>query len=147
MDIKIRNLTIDDLPAIKAIEKAIMFSRDQDYIDAAIRDYFKDDEGLKEAALGAEVDGKLAGFIIGRTTYWEYGKSTKTGWIIALGVSPDYQGSGIGKKLGNKLKDHFKKVGVKKFKAVVDWDESDLIAYLKGLGFDKGKELVLEIEF
>lgn len=140
-DVRIRSLILDDLPKIKRIEKKILFSRDQAHIEISYPDYIK--EGSEEATLGAEIDGELVGFLIGRTSYWEYGNSLKTGWIVAMGILPGYQGIGIGKILGNQIITYFKKEEVRRIKAIVDWDQSDLIAYFKALGFLKSTEFVL----
>lgn len=143
-DIQIRSLTLDDLPAIKDIEKKIMFSRDQSYIDETFTNYIVN--GPKEANLGAEVDGGLVGFLIGRTEYWEAGwiDSSKTGWIIAIGVMPELQGSGIGKLLGLQIIDYFKKNDVKKLKAIVGWDQADLIAFFKSIEFNISTEILVQ---
>ncbi|MFW9997859.1 MAG: GNAT family N-acetyltransferase [Candidatus Odinarchaeota archaeon] len=143
-DIKIRTLTLDDLPAIKEIEKKILFSRNQEYIDVSVPEYLK--KGSEKEKLGAEIDGKLVGFIIGKTRYWEAGwiDDPKSGWIVALGVLPEYQGHGIGKLLGEKLIEYFKEEKVKSLKAIVDWDQPDLINYFKSLGFSKNTKIVLQ---
>ncbi|MHA1448001.1 MAG: GNAT family N-acetyltransferase [Candidatus Hodarchaeales archaeon] len=141
LNVKIRSLSLDDLPKIKQIEKKILFSKDQEHIEISVPDYIK--EGPEEATLGAEIDGELIGFLIGRTSYWEYGNSFKTGWIVAMGILPSFQGHGIGKILGNRIINYFKKEKVRRIKAIVDWDQSDLIAYFKTLGFSKSTEFVL----
>lgn len=135
---------MEDIPAIKEIEKKIIFSRDQDYIDVAVSQNIE--EGPKEATLGAELDGKLVGFLIGRTAYWEYGSVSKTGWVVAVGVLPELQGTGIGKMLGDRVIKYFKKENARTLKALVDWDQADLITYFKALGFVKNTEMILQLD-
>ena len=48
--------------------------------------------------LVAEVDGKVAGFIIGEIRAWEFG-SPPAGWIFAIGVDPESRQIGIGTHL------------------------------------------------
>jgi len=96
--------------------------------------------------LGAEIDGKLTGFIFGEVKFWEFGRGEKTGWIKVLGVDQDFQGMGVGHKLGETLLGHFKKVNVKKVRTLVDWYEGDLISYFKSLGFNMLGMLPLEKE-
>ncbi|MBN2243611.1 MAG: GNAT family N-acetyltransferase [Acidobacteria bacterium] len=96
--------------------------------------------------LGAEIDGKLAGFIFGEVKIWEFGRGEKTGWIKVLGVDQDFQGMGVGHKLGATLLGHFKKKNVKKVRTLVDWYEGDLISYFKSLGFSMLGMLPLEKE-
>ncbi len=96
--------------------------------------------------LGAEIDGKLAGFIFGEVKLWEFGRGERTGWIKVLGVDQDFQGMGVGYKLGEMLLGHFKKKNVKKVRTLVDWYEGDLISYFKSLGFNMLGMLPLEKE-
>jgi len=96
--------------------------------------------------LGAEVDAKLIGFIFGEIKIWEFGRGETTGWIKVLGVDREYQGMGVGHKLGETLLNHFKKKNVKKVRTLVDWYEGDLISYFKSLGFNMLSMLPLEKE-
>jgi len=96
--------------------------------------------------LGAVIDGKLAGFIFGEIKFWEFGRGERTGWIKVLGVDQDFQGMGVGYKLGETLLDHFRKKNVRKVRTLVDWYEGDLISYFKSMGFNMLSMLPLEKE-
>jgi GNAT superfamily N-acetyltransferase len=96
--------------------------------------------------LGAEIDGTLVGFIFGEVKFWEFGRGERTGWIKVLGVAQDFQGMGVGHKLGETLLDHFKRKNVRKVRTLVDWYEGDLISYFKSLGFNMLNMLPLEKE-
>jgi len=96
--------------------------------------------------LGAVIDGKLAGFIFGEIKFWEFGRGERTGWIKVLGVDQEFQGMGVGHKLGETLLDHFRKKNVRKVRTLVDWYEGDLISYFKSIGFNMLNMLPLEKE-
>jgi len=96
--------------------------------------------------LGAEVDGRLVGFIFGEIKLWEFGRGERTGWIKVLGVDQEFQGMGVGQKLGENLLSHFRKLEVKRVRTLVDWYEGDLISYFKSLGFNMLSMLPLEKE-
>jgi len=96
--------------------------------------------------LGAEIDAKMVGFIFGEIKIWEFGRGEKTGWIKVLGVDHEYQGMGVGHKLGETLLSHFQKKNVKKVRTLVEWYEGDLISYFKSLGFNMLSMLPLEKE-
>jgi len=96
--------------------------------------------------LGADVDGVLRGFVLAETRLWEFGRGEKTGWIKVLGVDPEYQSTGIGRKLGATLLDHFRRLKVRKVRTLVDWYEGNLISYFKSLGFDMLNMIPLEKE-
>lgn len=93
--------------------------------------------------LAAEYAGALAGFIIGEVKTLEFGVE-KSGWIVIVGVDPEFMGQGIGKKLGRKLLSHFRKKGIKQVFTAVPWDSSDLLAFFKSLGFERSEFINLE---
>ena len=94
--------------------------------------------------LGAEIDGKLVGFLIGDIRRWEFGRSEMIGWILILGVDREYHGMGVGRKLGATLFDHFRKKNVRKVQTLVEWHDGELISYFKSLGFNWIPMLPLE---
>lgn len=96
--------------------------------------------------LGAAIDGKLVGFIFAEIRHWEFGRGEKTGWIKVLGVDPEYQGRGIGRKLGDTLLDHFRRKNITKVRTLVDWYEGGLISFFRSLGFDILNMIPLEKE-
>ena len=146
----IRLLNMDDIEEILRIEKKIEEERD---LETPERMKF-----LKETALhhlhhgdpllnlGAEIEGVLRGFILAETRLWEFGLSEKIGWIKVLGVDPEYQNKGIGKKLGETLLRHFERVEVRRVRTLVNWYDGNLISYFKSLGFDILNMIPLEKE-
>ena len=96
--------------------------------------------------LGAGIDGKLVGFMFGEIRRWEFGRGDMSGWILILGVDPEYQGMGAGRKLGSMLLDHFRKKNVTKIRTLVEWHDGELISFFKSLGFNWLPMLPLEKE-
>ncbi|MFQ6083711.1 MAG: GNAT family N-acetyltransferase [Candidatus Aminicenantia bacterium] len=146
----VKLLTMDDIPDILAIEERIekysgIDERERmEYLKQTIQYHIEKGEPIMN--LGAEIDGRLVGFIIGEIRLWEFGRGERTGWIKVLGVDPEYQGRGIGKKMGEKLMEYFKREGIQKVRTLVDWYEGDLISYFKSLGFDILNMIPLEKE-
>lgn len=146
----IRLLSMDDLDEILRIEKK---TEEEHTLETPDRMKF-----LRETAiyhlqhgdpllnLGADVDGVLRGFVLAETRLWEFGRGEKTGWIKVLGVDPEYQSTGIGRKLGKTLLDHFNRLNVRKVRTLVNWYEGNLISYFKSLGFDILNMIPLEKE-
>ncbi|TET78036.1 N-acetyltransferase [candidate division TA06 bacterium] len=77
---------------------------------------------------------------------WEFGQREKTGWIKVLGVDPEYQGMGAGRKLGEALLSNFKASGVARVRTLVNWYEGDLLSYFRTLGFNTLNIIPLETE-
>lgn len=96
--------------------------------------------------LGAEIDGKLVGFIISEVRRWEFGGGGMTGWILIFGVDQEYQGIGVGRKLSSTLLDHFRMKNITKIRTMVEWHEGKLISFFKSLGFNMLGMLPLEKE-
>ena len=46
----------------------------------------------------AEINGHVVGFVLGDIRGWEYALAP-SGWIDIMGVTPEFQGQGIGKNL------------------------------------------------
>lgn len=92
---------------------------------------------------GADVDGKLEGFVLADIRPWEFGNRAHVGWIIALGVTPRAQGKGIGKMLGERVLDQFKRLGVTRIQTLVGPRTAELESYFKTLGFVQSSDKVL----
>jgi ribosomal protein S18 acetylase RimI-like enzyme len=83
-----------------------------------------------------EAEGRVAGFILGNASGWEYGVSNTVGWIDTIGVHPGYQQRGIARALLVEMIDrqvprkprplggelhNLKKVGVDTIYTFVNW--------------------------
>ena len=146
----IRMLGVEDLEDILRIEEKI--EKEHNLKDPERMEYLKEtaiyhlQHGDPLMNLGAEIDGKLVGFVFAEIRLWEFGRGEKTGWIKVLGIDPEYQGRGIGRRLGETLLGHFKRKNIKKVRTLVDWYTGDLISYFKSLGFNMLNMIPLEKE-
>jgi GNAT superfamily N-acetyltransferase/biotin operon repressor len=147
-DIRIRHLARTDVDAVLDIvinigrAEASEEEEARVYLRETIERHIERNEPLMN--LGAELDGKLVGFVIGEIRAWEFGQREKTGWIKVLGVEPEYQGKGVGKKLGETLLGNFKASGITRVRTLVNWYEGDLLSYFRTLGFDVHNMIALE---
>ncbi len=145
-----RILSMDDLENIVEIVGRIEKSHRQ--TDPKRMDYLKEtaiyhiQQGDPLINLGAEIDGKLVGFVFAEARQWEFGLAEKAGWIKVLGIDPDYQGRGIGRRLGEILLVHFRRNKIRKVRTLVNWYDGELISYFKSLGFDILNMIPLEKE-
>jgi len=135
-----RILSMEDLENILGIVAKIDKIHGQ--TDQKRMDYLKEtatyhiNQGDPLMNLGAEIDGKFVGFVLAEARLWEFGLAERAGWIKVLGIDPDYQGRGVGRKLGETLLKHFKRNKVRKVRTLVNWYDGELISYFKSLGFD-----------
>ncbi len=145
-----RLLGLEDLDDILRIAETIEREDDLEKADrmASLKEtaVYQLQHGEPLLNLGAEIDGRLVGFMFGEIKLWEFGRAEKSGWVIVLGVDREFQGMGVGNKMGAMLLSHFQKKNVKKIRTLVDWYEGDLISYFKSLGFSMLNMLPLERE-
>ena len=132
-DIRIRELEIKDIEEISDIYGGIIQKPVNPDFKALIRRHAEHKEDL---CFVAEVDGKVVGFMVSYILTLGFGIE-KSGWIATLGVKPEYMGQGVGKKLGEKLFDYYKALGVESVYTSVRWDSTDLLSFFKTLGFDR----------
>jgi len=132
-DIIIRELVIGDIEAISEIYSGIIQTPVKPDFKELIQRHAEREEDL---CFVAEIDGKVVGFMVSYILTLGFGIE-KSAWIATLGVNPDYMGQGIGKKLGEKLFDYYKALGIENVYTSVRWDSTDLLSFFKTLGFDR----------
>lgn len=99
----------------------------------------------ESASFVAEIDGKIAGFMISYIVYGGYGLE-KSAWIANLGVHPKWMGQGIGKLLAEEIIAFYNKKAIKYIFTSVRWDSADLLSFFKTLGFDRSSFINLRKE-
>jgi len=141
--LSIRPLKSEDLEAIVEIDQKILGMRRPDFYFKKIS---KNSKKQNTIALVAEVEGKVVGFILGAISGWEFGVPSSFGWIDTVGVDPEYQGRSIGTFLFKNIVKEFLKFGIKRIYTLVSWDDWDLLAFFKKMGFRRGELINLEYE-
>ncbi len=89
-----------------------------------------------DASFVAEVDGKIVGFSINRSTYLMV-PLTEVCIINAILTHPDYQGRGIGSKLIQALLNHYKTQGNVTVRALIPEDNKELQVLFERQGFQR----------
>jgi len=153
-EVEVRPLVPEDLPQVLEIERRLQSMRRTELpsavpLEAELEAFAKTVEYHLEYSdpplrLGAELEGRLVGFIFGEIRLWEFGGGEETGWIKILAVDPDYQRRGIGRRLGEELLEHFRRRGIQRVRTLVDSYSGELIAYFRSLGFQIVNMLCLE---
>ena len=85
----------------------------------------------------AEVGKEVVGFLLGDIRISEYGTDLK-GWIDMVGISPDHQRRGIGRKLVEAFREACRENGVSP-NVIVREDDTELVEFWESVGFSKGK--------
>jgi ribosomal protein S18 acetylase RimI-like enzyme len=89
-----------------------------------------------EGSLVAEVDGRVAGFMLGDVRCGEFGIEEPSGWIEVIGVDPDCGGRGVGRALAEAMLDIYRARGVRAMRTMVDASMPDIETFFRRLGFE-----------
>jgi len=141
--LKIRGLTLKDLPAIVEIDRKVLGKPRPEYWKRKIE---VSEFRPPLASLVAEVEGKVIGFVLGDVSGWEFGVPDNTGMIETIGVDPAYQRRGIARRLAEELIKSFRLNGVQKINTLVEWDDWDLLQFFHTMGFRRGQRINLELD-
>jgi ribosomal protein S18 acetylase RimI-like enzyme len=137
----VRELRAADLDAIARIDEKIGGRSRRKYfevkIDAVLRD-----TGVK-ISLVAELDGAVAGFLMGSVYYGEFGLPEPAATIDTIGVHPGFRGRKVGKALMRQLVMNMRALGIESIETQVAWDDWDLVRFLAHEGFEPAPRLSL----
>ena len=134
--VSIRRMTRSDIHEVLALDRVIRGSR-RDVIK--FEDLTSADPGTPpDLSFVAEIDGKLAGFSINRSTYLMV-PLTEVCIIHAIYVHPDYQKRGIGSKLIEAVLNHCQNEGIGTVRALIPRDNRRLQALFRQHGFERSR--------
>ena len=139
-NIAIRKLNAADADGVLRIYKSITLQSGDINIEEVIAD-----RALKgnDACFVAEHEGRLVGFIVSYLLTGSFGIQ-QSAWIPTFGVDPDFMGHGIGKKLAEAVFNYYKAKGVRNVYTSVRWYDTDVLSYLRTLGFDRSEFINLQ---
>ncbi len=133
------NEDFDDV--IRIDEKVLKNSR-LDYYKRKFEMLFKSGEYLETSLVAETEDGTVIGFIMGELIIGYFGISREGATLDTIGVDPEYQHQGIGKRLLNEFMEHLKQLEVQKIHALLDKDDTRLINFLSANRFSPSEKIV-----
>jgi ribosomal protein S18 acetylase RimI-like enzyme len=140
--VTVRTMSEDDLEAVVGIDAAATGRRRPRYFTLMI------ERALKEAALQvsliAELEGRVAGFLIASLYYGEYGVVEPSASIDAISVHPSFRGRQVGRALVRQLRLNLGALHIEILRTEVSWDDFDLMAFFRSEGFTPSARLCLE---
>lgn len=132
--VSIRRMTRSDIHEVLALDRVIRGSK-RDVIK--FEDLASANPGTPpDISFVAEVDGKIVGFSINRSTYLMV-PLTEVCIIHAILVDPDYRKLGIGSKLIGALLDHCRAEGIGTVRTLVPKANKELRALVERHGFER----------
>ena len=132
-----------DLDAVIAIDATATGIEKRSYWRSVFRRY----AGSREAGrqfLVAEMDGRVAGFVIGEVRDWEFG-SPPCGWVFGIDVRPDARQAGIGARLLDAICANFRRAGVATVRTLLARDNTLVLSFFRSQGMMAGPFIPLEM--
>ncbi|MEO1367010.1 MAG: GNAT family N-acetyltransferase [Acidobacteriota bacterium] len=131
--LQIRSLDTVDIGDIVAIDEKITGQYRPETWETRCGYYLRRDP---DAALVADLDGRVVGFMLGEVRSGEFGLDEPTGWIEVLGVDPEVRGQSIGRRLAEAMLEHFKNQKAATVRTFVDEEMDGIAAFFSSLGFE-----------
>ncbi|MBM4219881.1 MAG: GNAT family N-acetyltransferase [Gammaproteobacteria bacterium] len=94
--------------------------------------------------LGAVVDGRLCGFVLGRVLEGEFGRAEPALRLEAIGIDPVAEGRGLGLRLNEALEAEARRHGVRELRTGAHWREHGMLGFLDRAGWSLGRNYVLD---
>ncbi len=142
--IEIRLMKVEDFEAVVAIDEKVLKVSRPDYYERKFDKLFNSKDFVPTSLVAEEADGAVVGFVMGEIYMGEYGILQEEARLDTIGVDPDHQHKGIGKKLINEFMSHIKSLGVEKINTLVDWNDSVLMHFFSSNQFSPSKSINLE---
>ena len=140
----VRTMRESDLDAVVRIDAAASGRRRPRYFELMLQRALHL-AGL-QVSLVAEVDGAIAGFLIGSLYYGEYGITEPSASIEAVAVAANRRRQRVAHALFHQFRGNIGAIGVTRIRTEVDWDDFDLLHFFRSEGFAPAKRLCLEAE-
>jgi ribosomal protein S18 acetylase RimI-like enzyme len=105
----------------------------------------KMDEAISQSgvrvSLVAEQDGRVAGFVMARVDFGEFGRMEPAAVIDSFGVDPGQARHHVGSALIGQLTANLRMLRCETVHTAVDWSQSELLAFLRATGFAPSQRL------
>jgi GNAT superfamily N-acetyltransferase len=138
----VRVLNLADLDDLVRIDTHIVGHSRRDYLALKLDEAMKDTR--IRVSLGVEVDGHLAGFLMGRLYYGEFGVPEPVAILDTIAVDPGRRREGIGRALLSQYLANLRAVGIHSIQTHASWDDWDLMQFLAAEGFSPAPRVCLE---
>jgi len=134
----------EDQAAVVAIDAAVLGRRREEFFGLKLKQAFAD-TGIA-LSLAAELEGRVAGFLLARLYYGEFGVTERVAVLDVLDVPPRLprppRRLGAARPAAHELLG----VGVRTLQTEVAWDSGELVAFFRREGFVPAPRLCLDLD-
>lgn len=133
VDVRIRGLEDTDLGGITELDEKIDGRYRPEVWENRVSYYSRRDP---EASVVAEAGGRVVGFMLGEVRSGEFGLEEPTGWIEVLGVDPESRGQSVGRRMAERMLEHFRLRGATSVRTLVEDRMEGIGKFFTALGFE-----------
>lgn len=138
----VRSLQAADLDAVVALDHRITGDSRRSYFERRLAAALK--HPSRHLQLAATSPAGLAGFVLARLAGGEYGRHEAALVLETVGVAPESQHSGFGRRLMGSLEERGRSAGARDIVTHADWHNHSLLKFLDRAGFSLAPRQVLE---
>jgi ribosomal protein S18 acetylase RimI-like enzyme len=131
--VPVRSLAVDDLGALIAIDRRLTGRDRAAYYQRKVEEAIAE-SGVR-VSLVAEIEGRVAGFIMARVDFGEFGRAEPEAVIDTIGVDPLHAQRAIGSALVSQLLANLATLRVERVRTEVEWNQFGLLGFLERCGF------------
>ncbi len=139
--IDVASLTAADLDALVVIDGKLTGRDRQPYMAAKLDEALLD-SGIR-ISLAARSDGIVAGFVMARLDFGDFGRTDAVAVIDTIGVHPDFAGRGIAQALLSQLMVNLNGLRVESAETTIALDDFELLGFLYRSGFQPTQRIAL----
>ena len=138
----VRTMQEGDLDAVVAIDAQASGRRRPQYFELMFERALK--QAKLQISLVAELEGQVAGFLIGSLYYGEFGVVEPSASIDAVSVAPCFRRRQVACALMRQLRLNLGALHIATLRTEVTWDDFDLLAFFRHEGFAPARRFSLE---
>jgi predicted N-acetyltransferase YhbS len=141
-ELPVRTMTERDLPAIIRLDRKITGRDRTAYLTRKAAEVLK--QSAIRVSLVADVDGRLAGFLMARVDFGEFGRTEPTAVLDTIGVDPGLARRRVGSALLEQLLLNLGYLRAERVLTEVEWNHLPLLGFLGRTGFGHAQRLAFE---
>lgn len=138
----IRSMAERDLPALIRLDRKITGRDRTAYFTRKAAEVLR--RSAVRVSLVAEEEGQVAGFLMARVDFGEFGRAEPTAVLDTIGVDPERRHRRLGRALLEQLLLNLGGLRAERVITEVEWDDLPLLGFLARTGFSPAQRLSFE---
>lgn len=142
--IPVRSICEADLEHLVRIDSRITGLDRSEYYAEKLHEVLND-SGVR-VSLVAEIDGRVAGFVMARVDFGEFGRAEPEAVLDTIGVDHARQRENIALAMLSQLMVNLRTLQVERIRTELDWTQRDILAFFERCGFRPAQQISLEYQ-